>query len=311
MMVPVTPVMVAVNAIAERSHGIVDHIVLREAGISRQAISLWTRTGRLHRVHEGVYSIVPLGMLSLPGRWMAAVKACGPGAALSHECAAQVAWLIPRERHAGLHVTVPNRCRRRPPGIFIHRPRSFEPHDVTSRLGIPVTTIERTIWDLAFSRPAPIVRDAFELADGHDRLDRDRLATLLSNHPRRRGSRLIRNLLAESTIPLVAIRSWLEELAMRVCARNGLPSPAINVPLFGYEVDILWEPARFVVEADGVDHLKRSQRDKDNARDIALQRAGYLVRRYSSRDMSRESRVASEILEILRERQNGAIWGSR
>ena len=81
MMVPVTPVMIAVNAIAERSHGIVDHLALREAGISQQAISLWTRTGRLHRVHEGVYSILPLGMLSLPGRWMAAVKACGPGAA--------------------------------------------------------------------------------------------------------------------------------------------------------------------------------------------------------------------------------------
>ena len=308
MMVPVTPVMVAVNAIAERSHGIVDHLALREAGISQQAISLWTRTGRLHRVHEGVYSILPLGMLSLPGRWMAAVKACGPGALLSHDCAAQLAWLIPRERRVGLHVTVPDRCRRRPPGIVIHRPRRIDDADVTSRQGIPVTSIERTIWDLAFSRREPIVRDAYELADGHDRLDRDRLASLLSDHPHRRGSRLIRNLLAESTIPLVAIRSWLEELAMRVCSRHGLPSPAVNVPLLGHEVDLLWQSARFVVEADGGDHLKRTQRDRDNARDVALQRAGYLVRRYSSRDMSRERDVAAEILEILRERQPGATW---
>ena len=233
---------------------------------------------------------------------MAAVKACGPGSVLSYECAAQLAWLIPRERSVGLHVTVPDRSRRRPPGILVHRPRSLEPRDITKRHGIPVTTIERTIWDLAYASPELLVRDAYELADGNDRLDRHRMQTLLDGHPNRSGSKLIRGLLAESSIPLVAIRSWLEGLALRICSRHGLPNPAVNAPLLGYEVDLLRKTARLVVEADGGGHLKRTQRDKDNARDIALQRAGYLVRRYSSRDMKREPRVAAEILEILRER---------
>ena len=75
------------------------------------------------------------------------------------------------------------------------------------------------------------------------------------------------------------------------------------MPLLGYEVDFLWEPARFVVEADGGDHLEPTQRDRDNERDIVLARAGYLVRRYSlPGDGRSEARVAAEILEILRER---------
>lgn len=83
---------------------------------------------------------------------------------------------------------------------------------------------------------------------------------------------------------------------------NGLPLPAVNVPLLGYQVDLLWPAARFVVEADGSDHLRQSQRDKDNARDIALARAGYLVRRFGYHALQDEAAVAAEVLEILAER---------
>ena len=72
------------------------------------------------------------------------------------------------------------------------------------------------------------------------------------------------------------------------------------MPVLTYTVDFLWENARFVVEADGGDHLTPTQRDSDNARDFALQRAGFLVRRYSMRDMSRPREVSGEILGILR-----------
>lgn len=167
---------------------------------------------------------------------------------------------------------------------------------------IRATTLERTIWDLAQSARPSLVRDAFELADGHGRLDLGRLAHLVRAHPSRRGSKLLAELLAHGSTPLLAVRSWLEELLARTCAHFELPRPAINVPLLGFEADFLWESARLVVEADGGQHLKRSQRDKDNARDIAFQRAGYIVCRYSSRDMERENEVIAEIAEILLER---------
>jgi very-short-patch-repair endonuclease len=81
--------------------------------------------------------------------------------------------------------------------------------------------------------------------------------------------------------------------------------PAVDVPLLGYEVDFLWPEARFVVEADGGDHLDPEQRDKDNARDIALGRAGYLVRRYSSGAMGSGEAVARDVLAILAEPLHG------
>ena len=241
-------------------------------------------------------------MLAIEGRWTAAVKACGPGAALGHESAAQLYWILSRDPASGIHVVVPDRSRRRIPGIRIHRPRQTEGRDFTTRSRIRVTTIDRTIWDLAHGAPQSVVRDAFELADGHDRLDLGRLAGLVRAHPNRRGSKLLAELLAHGSTPLVAIRSWLENLFERICAHFELPPPAINVPLLGFEADFLWESAHLVVEADGGQHLKRSQRDRDNARDITFQRAGYIVRRYSSRDMERESEVAGEVVEILLER---------
>ena len=74
------------------------------------------------------------------------------------------------------------------------------------------------------------------------------------------------------------------------------------MPLLGYEVDFLWPDARFVVEADGSDHLDPRRRDRDNDRDIALGRAGYLVRRYSYLAMTRAEEVAGEVRGILEER---------
>ncbi len=301
-MVPVTPAALRANRIAERAHGIVTYLELLEAGLARQTIALWARSGRLHRVHEGVYSVVPLSMLTIEGRWMAAVKAGGPGAALSNESAGELAWILPRKKHPQIHIVVPDRSRRRIPGLRIHRPRHIEPRDFTTRREIRTTTLERTIWDLAYNSRADVVRDAFELADGHDRLDLGRLATLVEAHPNRRGSKLVARLVAEGSVPLAQVRSWLEELFARICGRHRLPLPESSAALLDYEVDFLWESARFVVEADGGNHLKRSQRDKDNARDIALQRAGYMVRRYSSRDMEREDAVAAEVIAILRER---------
>ena len=56
---------------------------------------------------------------------------------------------------------------------------------------------------------------------------------------------------------------------MRICRDHALPLPAVSVPLLGYEVDFLWPAARFVVEADGGDHLNPGRRDHDNDRDIA------------------------------------------
>lgn len=233
---------------------------------------------------------------------MAAVLACGTGAVLSHGSAAQLWRIVDRRERLALHVAIPTRVRRNPAGIVLHRPRSLDAADSTRHLGIPTTSASRAIWDLSTTLPSLQLRRAFEQAEKLQVLNRSRLSFLAERSPSRPGATAIRELLAEAPLPLERTRSWLEELLLEICRDHRLPLPSVNVPLLGYEVDFLWPAARFVVEADGGDHLNPTQRDRDNERDADLTRAGYLVRRYTYRAMSRRSSVAREVLEILAER---------
>jgi very-short-patch-repair endonuclease len=289
-----------VAAIAARQHGIVSRGQLLDLGFAGSTIHGWLRAGHLHRLHLGVYSVGHT-LVNQEGRWLAAILACGPGSFLSHGPAGQLQGIVSRRERLALHVSVAS-SDRRPKGIVTHRPRSLDPRDTTTRLRIPTTTPTRTVWDLATTLPPLQTRRAFEQAEKLHLLIRPRLAQLLAASPSRKGAGTIRELLADRPLPLAETRSWLEELLLRICRDHGLPVPAVSVPLLGYEVDFLWPAARFVVEADGSDHLDPGRRDQDNERDIALGRAGYLVRRYSYRAMGREAAVAAEVLEILVER---------
>jgi hypothetical protein len=298
-----TPATVRLAELAARQHAIVDLTDLETLSIGRPTAGRWADAGRLHRLYPGVFSLVPPSLLSVEGQWLAAVKAGGPHAALSHGPAGQAQWIVDRNLRRALHVTVSDRVRRRPRGIVIHRPRLFEPRaDVTVRQGIPMTTPTRTVWDLAATDLPSVTRRAFERAESRDRIDRARLLALLEAKPHHRGAGLLRRLLAQGHLPLARVRTWLEQLLVHICSEHSLPLPAVNVSLLGYEADFLWERERFVVEADGGDHLTPRQRDKDNERDIAFGRAGYLVRRYSSTAMGHEARVEQEVRSILTER---------
>ena len=286
---------------AARQHGIVSRRQLLAAGLSSQQIKGLVRRGHLHLLHRGVYA-VGHPRLSREGRWLAAVLACGPGAVLSHGPAGQLLWILSRRERYALHVSVGGRASRSRTGIVIHRPRSLDARDITIRLGIPTTTATRTVWDLAAVFTPTATRRAFEQAEKLDLLDRDRLGSLLAAQPSHRGAATIQVLLGEATLPLAETRSRLEEIVLETCRDHSLPLPATNVPVLGHEVDSLWADARFVVEADGCDHLNRRQRDKDNARDIELGRAGYLVRRYSWTALADRDAVATEIVAILEER---------
>jgi hypothetical protein len=240
-------------------------------------------------------------MLTREGLWLASVLACEP-AALSHGPSGQLLGFADRRETFAFHVTLSDRRRVRVPGIVIHRPRVIAPADVTTRLGIPTTSPTRTVWDLA-SQLSPLqTRRAFARAERLCGVDRPRLAALVDAAPCRKGAGTIRALLAEKPLPLEAVRSWLEELLLFICSERSLPLPAVNVPMLGYEVDFLWEGARFIVEADGGEHLDPEQRDRDNTRDFKLARAGFLIRRYSWKAMQREREVAEEVAAILAER---------
>jgi very-short-patch-repair endonuclease len=294
------PLAASIADLAGRQHGVVARSQLLDAGITTDQLKGLLRRCHLHPLHRGVYAVGHT-QLTHEGRWLAAVLACGRSSFLSYGAAGQLLWIVPRQQRLAIHVSVPRTSGRSHSGIVIHRPRSLDPRDTTVRLGIPTTTATRTIWDLATTLSPLGTRRAFEQAERQG-LDRRRLAELLEASPGRMGAGTIRELLAERALPLEATRSRLEEIVLEVCRDHGLPQPAVNVPLLGYEVDFLWPAAKFVVEADGGGHLDRAQRDRDNERDAILARAGFLVRRYSWRALADGGAVAVEIAAILTER---------
>ncbi len=101
---------------------------LQALGLTANAVQKRAATGRLFRIHRGVYALMPGSLLSREGRWMAAVLACGRGAALSHRSAAHLHGLRPRVGR--IDVIVPALT---PivPGVDVHRSVTLTDHDVT------------------------------------------------------------------------------------------------------------------------------------------------------------------------------------
>jgi predicted transcriptional regulator of viral defense system len=137
----------AIAAIAARQHGVVAHRQLTALGVGRGAIHNRTLTGRLHRVQRGVYAVGHPRLIGR-GRWMAAVLAGGPSALLSHRSAAAL-WGLGFDAGSRIEVTVSGRGGRGRAGLALHHVRAFDPRDRTVRDGIPLTTIPRTLLDLA------------------------------------------------------------------------------------------------------------------------------------------------------------------
>src|SRR5215218_8710774 len=105
--------------LARRQHGVVTRGQLLDLGFSAEAIKHRVQKGRLHPVVRGVY-VVGRRDLSREGRWMAAVLACGPGAALSHRCAAAL-WGFAKEHPHYIDISVPRTSEARLTGVRCHR----------------------------------------------------------------------------------------------------------------------------------------------------------------------------------------------
>lgn len=282
-----------ISALAARQHGVVSVVQLLTLGLSRRAVSKRAQTGRLHRVHRGVYA-VGHPRLTLHGRLFAAVLACGEGAVISHNSAACL-WRLPHRETPRIDVTVPRpggrRARRT---IVVHR-AELPAQEVACVDGIPVTTPARTLLDLADVVPRRALERAMDEAE-YLRLD---LTGLEPRHGRR-GSGLLARVLAEHEPGSTLTSSQLEEQFLRLCRRNSLPRPEVNASLEGYPVDFLWRVHRLVVETDGhAAHGTRAAFERDRVRDADLTAAGWRVLRITHRRLATDRQQVAALLRGL------------
>jgi very-short-patch-repair endonuclease len=280
----------AIAQIAARQHGVISVRQLHSAGADPSAIKRHVATGRLHRVHRGVYA-VGHPRLSDKGRWMAAVLACGDGAVLSHRSAGELWGIVrPHARQADgrgeaarVDVTVPGTGgRKRQKGIRLHRSSTLIADECTRRDEIPVTNPARTMSDLlrilSETQFAAALREAEfrRLPIGNDSVP----ARGKGNPPR--------------------IRSELESRFLALIRRHRLPAPNVNVEIDRYEVDFLWRTQRLIVEADGWEsHGTRSAFEEDRARDARLKVLGFDVLRFTWRQIESDSAAVAATIRAL------------
>ena len=142
----------AIGRIAGRQDNVIAREQLLASGLGRGAIAHRLRVGRLRRVHQRVYLMGPAPPTAM-ARKRAAAMACGPGAVVSHRSAAELFGLLP-DAGGEIDVTVPRRNPGRHDGIRVHRIAAFAPGEVTSMRSVPLTSVARTICDLAATEPA-------------------------------------------------------------------------------------------------------------------------------------------------------------
>jgi very-short-patch-repair endonuclease len=254
-----------VAALAERQHGVVEYSQLIQLGVSEDMITWWSRDGRLAQLHRGV-DAVGHANLSVHGRFLAAVLACGPKAALSHQSAA-VIWGLRQPRGPRIDVTVPTpggRARRR---VVV----------------VPLLTrrqLERALDEAAFLG-----------------LDLSSLAP----RPGKRGGALLRAVLTDHDAGSIWTRSKLEERMLALCRSASLPPPRINEDVEGFEVDFHWPAQKLVVEIDDwSSHRGRGAFERDRQRDATLVENGRRVVRITRARLARDPcGVAAQLARLL------------
>jgi very-short-patch-repair endonuclease len=253
-------------------------------------------------LHRGVYAVGHTALTNR-SRLLAAVYACGPQALASHRAAGGL-WRFLRPAQP-IEVTAA-RSRTARAGIVVHRSRRLHEEDRAIVDNVPVTSVARTLVDLADVLPERRLADAVHESEVQRVFDLTAIERVLDRLPGRKGRHKLRRVLAAYGDVQPFTRNRAERLMVRLCKEHGLPSPRVNTWVEGHEVDFHWPDAGLVLEFDG-EAVHRTTRafHEDRARDRALAVKGIHVVRATWRDLtSNEAALAREVLAILAVRRH-------
>jgi len=285
----------ALDRLLRRQHGVLTRAQAVQHRMRRGALDHAGQYPGLYRIHPRVYSLAPPPLDGL-AKFIAALLYAGSGAVLSRFSAAAL-WRLPVPPDALVHLLLPDRRRvRGQAGLSVHRTSTLEAAEIRRVDQLPVTSIERTVTDLAAVQPA---RQTLSL-----------VAELLRSG-RTRESRLLQGVAGHHRLPgaaaLVAalrqlaggLESPLEVDALhRLIRTAGLPEPVAQLVVrhdgcFVARVDFGWPETKIALEVDGrVAHVSVAAFERDAARELALQAAGWTVVRITARLLHKEPATA-------------------
>ncbi|MFO8075626.1 MAG: type IV toxin-antitoxin system AbiEi family antitoxin domain-containing protein [Egibacteraceae bacterium] len=276
----------------------------RELGVSRSALRTLRERGEIVGLRRGVWRFRAAS--GEPAPEMTAYLACWPDGVVSHESAARLHGLEVCEAAAAVHVTVPHARRRAPAGVIVHLSRRLPSADVLADRGLRLTSLARTLCDLAATGPAGQtlrLLDAAVALGAAPKWIHQRASELTAGRP---GVATLRAATDPGGAPV--FRSWLERTLAELVATAGLPAPEWNVEVEDAAgrigiVDALWREAGVIAEAEGLRfHTSAEARRRDAERFNRLAAAGYTARRFTWHDVVDEpERVVATLAEALRD----------
>jgi hypothetical protein len=279
--------------IAEGTHGVVTRKQLLGKGVTPKEIKVRLRRGSLHRLHPGVYRVGHKAP-NVEARYLAAVMACGPGALLVARPAAYI-WGLIKGSAPGPEVIA--LVKKRVKGVTTHRVRHIHTQDVTANRGIPVTTVARTLVDLAGVLPEQALARVCHEAEVRHHMAPDQVEAVLVRLPTRKGARTLRRILhGEVHVTL----SRLESAFLSRVNEADLPLPETNRPAGGRRVDCRWPEYRLTVELDSYRyHGSRHAWEADRHREREAYARGDQFRRYTWADVFDNPTLMLRELQIL------------
>lgn len=268
--------------VAAPQHGVVARWQLVSAGVPPTLLDERIKGRRLERLARGVY-----GVPGLSGRHrdaLARIFACGPYTVGSHDTAGHVQDLLLQPPAQ----TVVSAWRGRPDpreGVVLHRAR-IRSDERTTCDGVPVTSIARTLLDLAAALPQRAFEQALARGLRLTDVTGDQLLQLVARYPRRPGTPMLRAMLQADVQPAMT-RSEAEERFLALVRTGELPAPQTNVRVHGFETDFYWRAHGVVVEIDGFQfHASRAAQQRDRRRDSTLGAPGIRVLRFTWHDLT-------------------------
>jgi hypothetical protein len=275
-----------IEVLFERQAGVAERGQLLAAGLGEDAIAHRVETGRYRLEHRNVYS---LGPLSMRGRFVAALLAGGDASALCH-----ASTLVPYglRTHVVTIDVVALTNRRDEPQLRFHR-LSLDASEVTTRDGLRVTTIERTLLDIAAT--GADIRHLAHEAIAKRLTTQAKLKQTAQKHRGARGAPALRRVAGEPHT-----RGSLERRFLRFLDETDLPPPLTNHPIGAYTVDFYWPQFGLVIELDEDGHKTELAFEQDRARDRYLVGLGLRVMRVTEASLRGETMLRKEVRRAAR-----------
>ena len=277
-----------IGSIAATQYGLITMDQALSAGITRDAIRRRVRAGSLIEVAPQVFRVV-----GAPRSWqqraMAASLWVGENGAVGRATAAALYRLDGFAPPVAIDVVTPRELKSRQRLLNVRRTPFWIDEDRTEVGGIGITSIQRTLIDVAGNVGEERLEIALEDALRRRLTDPERIMRRLDMLPaNQRGRVTLTRLLTERGAKRPA-ESGLEVKVIRLLREEGYPPPLRQKVLdddgrFVGRVDLVWPERRLVLEVDSFRfHSGRQAWDRDRERRNALTALGWVVLHVTSK----------------------------